>query len=196
MPSGYTANIKDGITFEQFAMNCARAFGACIELRDEGGDGSNIPEKFTASPYHKEHLEESQQKLKDFLTLTTKDLEQLAQAKYEQDIVSYKERVKEDLDLLANYEYMLEKANQWQIPSDDHAKLKEFMIQQITDSIKWDCNNTREEPTLEDAETYFQRKVKQLKRNVAYHQEQMLEEELKCAKNTLWITQLRNSLEK
>lgn len=35
MPTGYTADIKDGITFRDFALRCARAFGATIMQRDE-----------------------------------------------------------------------------------------------------------------------------------------------------------------
>ena len=38
MPTGYTADIKDGISFQTYALNCARAFGACVMLRDEPGD--------------------------------------------------------------------------------------------------------------------------------------------------------------
>jgi hypothetical protein len=37
MPTGYTAGVADGtITeFREYALLCARAFGACIMLRDE-----------------------------------------------------------------------------------------------------------------------------------------------------------------
>jgi len=38
MPTGYTAEIYEGekeVTFEKFALTCARAFGACITIRDE-----------------------------------------------------------------------------------------------------------------------------------------------------------------
>ena len=34
MPTGYTDKIKDGITFKEYAMGCARAFGALITMRD------------------------------------------------------------------------------------------------------------------------------------------------------------------
>jgi len=37
MPSGFTSDIYDGkkITFKDFTLKCARAFGACIHLRDD-----------------------------------------------------------------------------------------------------------------------------------------------------------------
>lgn len=58
MPTGYTQDLADGkdVTFEQFAMKCARAFGALIEMRDEPMD-AEIPKKFTTPPYYSERLE-------------------------------------------------------------------------------------------------------------------------------------------
>jgi hypothetical protein len=32
MPTGYTSAIADGIEFKDFALRCARAFGALVEL--------------------------------------------------------------------------------------------------------------------------------------------------------------------
>lgn len=64
MPTGYTANIKNGITFEEFALDCARNFGALIIMRDEPKDAP-IPEQFEASKHHEEatskYLEELNQ---------------------------------------------------------------------------------------------------------------------------------------
>jgi hypothetical protein len=35
MPTGYTAAIKDGISFEKFVWDCARGMGALVMMRDE-----------------------------------------------------------------------------------------------------------------------------------------------------------------
>jgi hypothetical protein len=35
MPTGYTAAIGEGIEFDKFVMQCARAMGACVMMRDE-----------------------------------------------------------------------------------------------------------------------------------------------------------------
>ena len=37
MPTGYTCHIEDGTvtTLRQYALTCARAFGACASMRDE-----------------------------------------------------------------------------------------------------------------------------------------------------------------
>lgn len=52
MPTGYTAKlIEKGQSFPEFVMLCARAFGACVEMREDGLDAP-IPDKFEPSDYH------------------------------------------------------------------------------------------------------------------------------------------------
>lgn len=51
MPTAYTADIAKGITFKQYAMNCARAFGALIDLRDKPAN-CEIPDVVYPSDYH------------------------------------------------------------------------------------------------------------------------------------------------
>ena len=63
MATGYTHSIKNDITFEQFALLCARAFGACIEMRDDPTD-KPIPKKFKVDSYHAKELKEAKTKLK------------------------------------------------------------------------------------------------------------------------------------
>lgn len=40
---------------------------------------------------------------------------------------------------------MLDQVQLWQPPTDDHMGLKEFMIQQIEESIKFDCASYAED---------------------------------------------------
>ena len=56
MPTGYTARLCDGEqTFKDFAMLCARACGALIEMREDPMDAP-IPEKIKRSSYYDEAL--------------------------------------------------------------------------------------------------------------------------------------------
>lgn len=47
MPTGYTADVQSGkvTDFAEYAMNCARAFGALVLMRDDPSD-ADIPERF------------------------------------------------------------------------------------------------------------------------------------------------------
>ncbi len=50
MPTGYTDAVKDGITFDQFVLGCARGMGALVMMRDEPS-GTPIPERFEPSRF-------------------------------------------------------------------------------------------------------------------------------------------------
>ena len=78
MPTGYTAAIKDGIDFKTYAMNCARAFGACVMLRDEPGGGDRIPDAFEPSDYHLKAAEKTRGELAALDTMAPAELERAA----------------------------------------------------------------------------------------------------------------------
>ncbi len=48
MPTGYTHLIEEGCNLEEFVWACARAFGACVMMRDDSVD-KPVPEKFEPS---------------------------------------------------------------------------------------------------------------------------------------------------
>ena len=64
MPTGYTASVADGrvTEFAPFALQCARAMGALIMMRDEPHDAP-IPERFEASDYYSKSLAEARERL-------------------------------------------------------------------------------------------------------------------------------------
>lgn len=82
MPTGYTADIKDGIDFKTYAMNCARAFGACVMLRDEPGGGERIPDAFEPSDlfvrYHLKAVEKARVELAALDAMTPAECERAA----------------------------------------------------------------------------------------------------------------------
>ena len=56
------------VTFKQFALTCARAFGALVHMRDE--PLSAPIEKPQQGSYHEDHLEDAQKEYDDFNALT------------------------------------------------------------------------------------------------------------------------------
>jgi hypothetical protein len=71
MPTGYTADVQNGTVTElrDFALSCARAFGACIMMRDDP-PGTPIPDQFEPSSYYRIECEKAQAELSRLLTLT------------------------------------------------------------------------------------------------------------------------------
>jgi len=55
MLTGHTACIKAGVSFEEFAIGCACAFSAYINMRDDPSDAA-VSEEFEPDKYYKDSL--------------------------------------------------------------------------------------------------------------------------------------------
>lgn len=76
MPTGYTSYIGQGCDFKTFAMKCARAFGACIDMRDSSLD-AQIPDSFEPSRYHLKEKRAAERKFKKISKFKKSDWEKL-----------------------------------------------------------------------------------------------------------------------
>jgi len=197
MPSAYTAPIKDGITFEQFAMNCARAFGALIEMRDMP-DGAEIPERFEPSDYHIKALERERAALAELEALSPEQCETRAIAEFEKDEDYRLRALREARALQQKYESMLAMVRDWQPPSDDHQGMKDFMVQQIQDSIKFDCGvEYYETPTeRKTGAEWLADSLARVRGSIARHEEGHAAEVARTEGRNEWLRLLRESLTK
>jgi hypothetical protein len=194
MPSGYTAEIEKGISFERFALNCSRAFGALISMRDDPMD-TPIPDKIEPSDYH---FKEWQRARKDYelaKKITLKNAKELAKNDYENAVKYNKKSIAEKNALKIKYEQMLSKVMKWVPPSKDHVAFKDFMIDQIKKSIDWDCDTKyNKDPVLKSAKEWLKEKIERNKNDIEYHFKNHKEELERCANRTKWIQDLKNSL--
>lgn len=194
MPSGYTAPIKDGITFSQFALNCARAFGALITMRDEPSNAS-IPETFAPSPYHQQELARLRHRLAELEGMTVAEIE-VAHASYAHDqATAHTKRMAEMDDQRAKYDAMLKAASLWKPPTPDHEPLQRFMVDQITQSIEWDCDKTyyTAPPEITPEQWFNQQKITVLE-GINYHVKGDAEEQARTNSRNEWLKALRGSL--
>lgn len=204
MPTGYTSKIADGIDFKTFAMDCAMAFGACITLRDEPGGGDKIPEKFEPDPYYLNRLNAAKRDLETFEEKYTDEYcIRMIEIEHRERLESNNIHNEKSAELEKKYRNMLASVNNWQPPTKDHVGLKNFMIQQITDSIKWDCNYYAEaedekkiitKPSKEEINNWRQNKLNSIQRDVRYYKEEYNKECERIRKNNEWIADLRKSL--
>ncbi len=195
MATGYTADVQSGKikTFSNFAIQCARAMGALITMRDERL-GAPIPDELTPSTYHREALQEAQQELERLRTMTDAEIRRLwnqeregveqRNEKYRMESEQYRQR----------YEAMLAKVKAWNPPTHEHNGLKEFMVEQLTESIKFDCGEPFQMPLPESFEDWKKDKLARVARDVFYHQEKQAEEESRTAGRNRWLAELRASL--
>ena len=197
MPTGYTDTIKDGITFKQFATGCARAFGACIMMRDDPADKA-IPEKFEPSRYHKEGIGEAYKELDKINGMSVLDAEKVALIEFAQECQRQGKAITKDRKLMSQYKDMLRQARQWQPPTLDHTGFKEFMVQQIESSIKFDGMEDYyiEHPAKKvTGEEWLAEKRKKIQRAIDYHTRENAAEIDRTNQRNKWIGDLRDSLE-
>ena len=92
MPTGYTHPVQEGKITElrDFALNCARAFGACVTMRDDPSD-TPIPGKFEPSDYHIKALKEAKEDLLVVRGLDDDECEHRAKADYENEVARRKD---------------------------------------------------------------------------------------------------------
>ena len=186
MPTGYTAAIAEGITFEQYAMSCARAFGALVEMRDAPSDAP-IPEEFKPSDYHLEALNKANTELKELFSLTPEAVRLKAKQAHEKSVAYHTAGRAKQEELKLKYEAMLAKAQAYIPPSPDHDGLKEFMVRQIEESIQFDCQSSYH------ADEWFQSERVRIKGAIKHHKKGYADDVARTKSRNEWIRKLRAS---
>ena len=194
MPTGYTLDLYNGkdIAFEEFVLKCARAFGALIDMRDEPMDAP-IPERFEPSDYHLKELEKAKRRLKEIRKWNEEKAEQEAERAYREALEEREEFIKKNKLIRKRYEDMLSKVREWKPPTPDHVDLKKFMIQQLEDSIEFDCF-IPEMPQRLSGEEYREQQIRKALSDIEYHEKEYAEEVNRVCEKNKWLLLLRESL--
>lgn len=194
MPTGYTAAIKDGISFEKFALSCARNFGALITMRDDPHDAP-IPDSFEPSNYHVKQLHDAYSRLNLLESLSEEAKNDYCKEYNDKALDDWRQLRREREELNNKYNSMLVKVEEWVPPTKDHQELKTFMISQINQSVSWDCSmEYHNKPTPLTTEEWFAIKIDGLKRDINYHTEEDKKEVDRTKERSDWVIALKNSL--
>ena len=194
MPTGYTLDLYDGkdLTFEEFVLKCARAFGALIGMRDKS-IVAPIPERFEPSDYHLKELEKTKKRLKEIKEWNEDKAKQEAERAYQEALKKREEFIKKNKLIRKRYEDMLSKVREWKPPTPDHVDLKKFMIQQLEDSIAFDCF-IPEMPQRLSGEEYKEQQIKKALNDIDYHEKEYAKEVNRVYERNKWLLLLRESL--
>lgn len=196
MPTGYTAAVGDGTTsaFSDFALTCARAFGALIMMRDEPA-GAAIPDEFQPSDYSAKELDAAKGRWAELQSVTPEASEAAALAAYNAECESRADSVLKRTQMRERYEAMLEAAKAWPAPTADHDGMKEFMVQQLEESIRFDCGDfALPAPVQQTGAAWLADQTAAAERGIAYHTKAHAEEVERTAKRNAWVKALRESL--
>ncbi len=205
MATGYTDKIakNPNYTFKEFAMQCARAFGPCIMMRDDSHDVEITTKKLVDdSTYNKSMLKAAKDELKQLEAVSwTSDIFQKKitkeREKSKELILGYLEEAR---TTRKRYETMLEQVNAWTPPTEDHVNFKKFMISQIDESIRFDCH---EESYLESLKEFekpinflyrYEEEVDCLERQIKRKEEQLSKQKENNDGRVKWVSDLCDSL--
>jgi polyhydroxyalkanoate synthesis regulator phasin len=196
MPSGYTSPIYEGknISAKEYILRCARAFGATIMMRDEPLD-AEIP-VFEPDTYHLEQVEELKKELQKYKEMTLEEAQKILDEEYGATVKRIKTTIEKKNELKQRYMKILNEVKTWTPPTSEHIRLKEFAIEQLEQSIDWDCDTSYLQiPEKETPEEWLKRKISKIEWDIAYHTKKWVEEVQRTKERNEWIKQLKDSLE-
>ena len=191
MPTGYTEDIYNGkdVTFKDFALKCARAFGACVHQREDNID--DPPRlKIADTSYYEEKLKKA------------KAFKKPTKAEYNLYIAKETEYLEIELakneKRIADYVAMLVNVKNWQPPTKEHFRFKEFMMEQLNGSI------------YADSSEYYEKELKKIKaltykdycdilktdaeNDILSYTDEIKKEKARTEKSNKWLTKLFESL--
>lgn len=194
MPTGYTSMIidGDGCDFKTFALQCARAFGALVEMRDDAMDAP-IPDEFKPSDYNKKELDKATKELAKVQTITDKQAERQAEEQFIHDMEEWHESQKKCTEKLRRYENMMAEVRKWKPPTSEHDGLHKFMFEQIKESIDFDCGGYPQ-PVKLSGKDWIDKKVASALRDIEYNAKSHAEELKRCKERSEWVKALKASL--
>ena len=193
MPTGYTSKIYDDKdqSPRDFILTCARAFGATITQRD---DDLNEPPKLREHDNHDaEMAAKYSAELAEVRAWTTDELSAAAAADNGKALTAWRESKLKSDALRVRYLAMLSEVDRWTAPTDDHMGLKEFMVNQLRESIQFDCDS-RPAPTGVTGYEYRAQRIEFLTRMAASYEKYAREEIERVDGANAWITALYDSL--
>ncbi len=196
MPTGYTAKLmEEGQTFKQFALTCARAFGACMMLRDEPLD-KPIPDSFEPSDYYSKELKIRREKLLKLQCMSGEEITKFGEKAKKEALESDKKWLAKDTAENKRLEEMEQEVLAWIPPTSEHKGMKEFMLEQIqiskhdlgyiTDRIE---SNTAKTPAM-----FYYEAVSEAQRSLDFYTDEQGKEIERTNGWTEWIQQLKKSL--
>lgn len=197
MPTGYTACVEEGASFQEFLWGCARGMGALAMMRDEPHDAP-IPEQFEPSDYHSNKIAETTAELTELKAMSAKECDAKALATFLEHNETYHTYIEKHKAIAEKYRQMIAETEAWMPPTPDHVGLKEFMLQQLNLCYKDEADTSFYESRLWAeplaGETWRRKTETDLTESLAYHTKNYNEEVERTEGRNKWLKALRDSV--
>lgn len=203
MPTGYTDPILKGkiTNFKDYAKLCMRAFGAAIHMRDDSLDIEYT--KREPSQYHIDSLKSWEERLSELKSMTDEQLIEKRRNEIQDDINYHEKKVIECKENFTKLKSILDEVQSWEPPTEEHTGIKKFMIEQITETMKFDTDakyhvleikNHTEKLNSLDIDDVKIGYLEDAERNVKYHVSNNEDEIKRVNDSNKWVETFLNSL--
>lgn len=197
MPTGYTADVQDGkiTTLREFALACSRAFGALIIMRDNPMDAPIPRQLVPDTRYYDERLAEARKVLDEVPTLSADECEARAKAEFDAAMASHMKYETNRAIARQRYKEMLSRVEHWSVPEEIDG-LKKFMIEQLNESIRFDCSEDYKPapPKRLTGERWREQALEKASRDWAYQSVEREKEIERTKGRNQWLDSLWRSL--
>lgn len=198
MPTGYTAYIEDGniSTGKDFLTLCCRAFGVCIDMKDDLLSVP-IPEEFVPDMYYKKRYDDALLALEKAKSITESEAVEIMKSEKkgrEESIKSYIEKEEKQKEAYSKIRTEIEA---WIPPTSEHINLKNFALEQIDISMPGLSSYYNEELAKNQIEVSPQEYIKNqitLKENSVKRAKESYDAEIKRTdEKNKWLKLFRDS---
>jgi len=200
LANGYVHALVDGnLTLKQWTLQCARAFGALISMRDDPMD-TPIPEEIKPDSYYKESLDKAQARLALSVSMTDEELLAEETSYCKDSLKSLRKGYKEGKKQLAILKSMREQVEAW-TPPEECTNLKEYMLKSLDEADAstdfYDKEIAKLKSRLKNPKPASELRAEKnaaAVKDIVYYGDQYDKQVKRCAEATAWIKALINSL--
>jgi len=197
MPTGYTAAVCEGEqSFTDFAISCAKAFGACLEQRED--PLTTLPKPIAVSDYRTTSLANAIKELEHLRSLTLEQQLALSKKHSKDNVIHYKEQIAKKKIVRARIKKKLAETRAWKVPKSIR-HVKEFMIKQLLETLDHDGDVSYYVGALAEVKTagpndYYITALDCAEKSVEYNQKALAEESNRVNEQHQWIVDFYSSL--
>lgn len=193
MPTLYTAYVEEGATFEQFLWVCARAMDVCVTLREKSLDDS-IPEWFEPDPFYISSVAKAEERVAAISALSDDEIVDLQLARNTKVREDNRNRRLKHEETMLKYMEIKKKVEAWQPPTTDHIGLKNFMLEQIELSTRYNSLYQEEEKPVRRAGTWRKEALNNAVFDLTRANDELNKELERVEDRNKWLEQLRRSV--
>lgn len=200
MPTSYTEPVSTGevTDLRTFALRCARNFGALATMR-HAPLSAPLPDEIKPEDLFSPHwLEDNRRELARLKTISPSEAQRECQQAHTRELARWRQERDRIGMMRARYKAMMLAVAGWYPPTLDHIELKNFMLDQLRESLMHDCPEDgypRHPGQIKPWPVWLHDRKKLLTYKIQSDQRNWARITALAKDKTMWLRELRFSLE-